>query len=240
VGDDLSVIASGPTVADTSTYAQAIDALVRHGGLETFPPRVVSRLQAGARHEIEDTPKPGDPRLARGLARVVGSRATAMEGATAAAAAHGYDVVRIDRAITGESRVAALRYFDDVRSLAAARTSGAPLCIVSSGETTVRVVGHGRGGRNQEFALALVEPLAQFGREAVCASVGTDGVDGPTDAAGAVVDGASAERARRRGLAASSFLDDNNAYAFFDALDGLVRTGPTGTNVGDLQVLLLA
>jgi hydroxypyruvate reductase len=111
--------------------------------------------------------------------------------------------------------------------------------VVSSGETTVRVAGAGRGGRNQEFALAALEPLAAIGPAAL-ASVGTDGVDGPTDAAGAIVDSGSLLRARQAGLQPAAYLDDNNAYEFFAATGQLVRTGPTGTNVGDLQVLLLA
>jgi hydroxypyruvate reductase len=114
------------------------------------------------------------------------------------------------------------------------------LCVVSSGETTVRVTGSGRGGRNQEFALAATDPLRRLA-PAAAASLGTDGVDGPTDAAGALVDSETLERAKRAGLASpSDFLRDNNSYAFFDALGDLIRTGPTGTNVGDLQVFLLA
>jgi hydroxypyruvate reductase len=114
------------------------------------------------------------------------------------------------------------------------------LCIVSSGETTVTVTGPGKGGRNQEFALASVESLAELGGPAALASFGTDGVDGPTDAAGAIIDSVSLERARSAALAPERFLSANDSYAFFDALGDLIRMGPTGTNVGDLQVLLLA
>jgi hydroxypyruvate reductase len=110
--------------------------------------------------------------------------------------------------------------------------------VVSSGETTVEVVGQGRGGRNQELALAAVPAMADWGGSAVLASVGTDGVDGPTDAAGALVDTASAARASAQGLDVERSLADNDAYTFFDGLGDLVRTGPSGTNVGDLQVLL--
>jgi hydroxypyruvate reductase len=111
--------------------------------------------------------------------------------------------------------------------------------VISSGETTVRVRGAGRGGRNQEFALALVEPLGGVARPVAMASLGTDGIDGPTDAAGAIVDCGTALRARQRGLRPpSSYLDENDSYAFFDALSALLRTGPTGTNVGDIQLLV--
>src|SRR5262249_52142976 len=115
-----------------------------------------------------------------------------------------------------------------------------PACFVSSGETIVRVTGHGRGGRNQEFALAAAGPLAHAGGDAVLASVGTDGIDGPTDAAGALADSTTLLRARGARTTPGQFLADNDSYAFFDALGALVRTGPTGTNVGDLQVILLA
>src|SRR5262249_52787549 len=115
-----------------------------------------------------------------------------------------------------------------------------PACIIASGETTVRVAGRGKGGRNQECALAVADLLADVGGPAVLASIGTDGIDGPTDAAGALADSTTRDRARAAGLSPAPYLDDNNAYAFFDALGDLIHTGPTGTNVGDLQVILLA
>jgi hydroxypyruvate reductase len=121
----------------------------------------------------------------------------------------------------------------------AARAAERPVCVISSGETTVRVRGSGRGGRNQEFALAAVDLVAALGT-VVAASIGTDGIDGPTDAAGAVVDSTTRIRARASGLDPVDFLRDNNAYAFFAALGDLIHTGPTGTNVGDLQVFLVA
>jgi hydroxypyruvate reductase len=122
----------------------------------------------------------------------------------------------------------------------AANTVDGPACVISSGETTVAVKGPGRGGRNQEFALALAGPLGALHRPAVVASVGTDGLDGPTDAAGATVDSGTLARAASIGLnAPDAFLEQNNAYEFFATLGDLVRTGPTGTNVGDLQILLM-
>ena len=143
----------------------------------------------------------------------------------------------LDGAIVGEAREAAPAHVDDIEARAAATRR--PLCVVSSGETTVRVTGSGRGGRNQEFALAASRALSRLA-PAAAASLGTDGIDGPTDAAGAIVDSDTLDRAQRAGLASpSAFLRDNDAYSFFDALDDLIRTGPTGTNVGDLQVFLL-
>jgi hydroxypyruvate reductase len=139
--------------------------------------------------------------------------------------------------VIGEARVSALAHVRAV--VASAQDRSRPLCIVSSGETTVNVTGHGKGGRNQEFALASAELLSHLGAPAALASVGTDGIDGPTDAAGAIVDSTTTERARTAGLMPDRFLADNNAYAFFNAMGDLIHTGPTGTNVGDLQVILL-
>jgi hydroxypyruvate reductase len=124
--------------------------------------------------------------------------------------------------------------------MALARGIGRPACIVSSGETTVQVRGHGRGGRNQEFVLAAAQLLDQIETSSAVASAGTDGIDGPTDAAGAYADATTIDRALADGLAPDRHLADNNSYAFFQALGDLIHTGPTGTNVGDLQVILLA
>jgi hydroxypyruvate reductase len=141
----------------------------------------------------------------------------------------------IEQPVVGFARDAATTHLRLVGEVAAGAPR--PLCVVSSGETTVRVTGAGRGGRNQEFALAAAGFVAAIGA-AIMASVGTDGIDGPTDAAGALVDAGTLIRAEAKGLAASRFLDDNNSYAFFDALGDLIHTGPTGTNVGDLQIVL--
>jgi len=213
--------------------------LARFGGVEAFPPAVIARLEAGARGATAETPKPGDARLERSSASVIGGRREAMAGAAAAAEARGYHVIRIDDPVIGDARSSAVSHLRVAMALAA--SAPRPACIVSSGETTVHVTGRGRGGRNQEFALALVGALASVGTPAVFASAGTDGVDGPTDAAGAVADSTTVARARAAGLAhASDYLDDNNAYAYFAALGDLIHTGPTGTNVGDLQVMLIA
>jgi glycerate 2-kinase len=238
VGDDLSVIASGPTVADASRFQDALDVIARFGGEGAYPPAVVARLRRGADGAIGETPKPDDPRLARAETTVIGSRRDAMAGAAAAAASLGYDVLRLDDPVIGEARSAGVSHMRAVL----ARTDGVrrPVCVVSSGETTVHVTGHGTGGRNQEFALAAAELLPAVAAAVAIASVGTDGVDGPTDAAGALADSTTMARALAAGLSPARYLSDNNAYAFFGALGDLIHTGPTGTNVGDLQVILLA
>jgi len=153
------------------------------------------------------------------------------------AAARGYHVTQIDDPVVGDARTSATAHVRAV--FARAASVGRPACVVSSGETTVHVTGQGKGGRNQEFALAAAAALAGSAATVV-ASVGTDGIDGPTDAAGGITDSTTLERARAAGLAPDRFLNDNNAYAFFDALGDLIHTGPTGTNVGDLQIILLA
>jgi hydroxypyruvate reductase len=243
VGDDLSVIASGPTVADPTSFADAIAVLERVGGRAIYPDAVVNWLTRGAEGLVPETPKPGDERLARSNASVIGSRADAMQGAAREAAHRGYRVVVRDAPVVGDARQAAQAYFSTLEAQfgrgGPAQRLPRPVCIVSSGETTVTVAGGGRGGRNQEFALAALDRLAALAPAAL-ASVGTDGVDGPTDAAGAIVDDGSGERAARAGLSPASFLANNNAYEFFAAIDELLITGPTGTNVGDLQILLLA
>jgi len=241
VGDDPSVIASGPTVPDHSSFQDALDVLERFGGEAGHAPAVVARLRrgaSGADDAIRETPKRGDARLSRTSTAVIGSRRDAVAGAAAAAAALGYHVLRVDNAVVGEARTAAIAH---VRAmLAEAATAVRPACIVSSGETTVHVTGGGKGGRNQEFALAAAALLGEHSGMSVLASVGTDGIDGPTDAAGAIADSTTSARAAAAGLSPDQFLLDNDSCAFFGALGDLVITGPTGTNVGDLQVILLA
>lgn len=238
VGDDLSVIGSGPTMPDPSTFADALRVLEQRGGRDTFPPAAVALLERGDRGDVPETPKADDRRLARSVARIIGGRMTAVHGAADAARALGYDVHVIQTPIVGESREAARAFVRDVDGAVA--TLRRPACVIGGGETTVHVKGTGLGGRNQEFALAVLADLTRSALHAAVGSIGTDGIDGPTDAAGAIVDPTSPERARARGLDAVRFLDNNDSYHFFSALDDLVRTGPTGTNVGDVQVALIA
>lgn len=247
VGDELSAIGSGPTVPDGTTFADALRELDRYGGRDRYPAVVVGRLTEGARGAIPETPKTGDRRLSRSDAHVIGGSRTAMRGARAAAETLGYAVHVLDEPVTGEARVAgqalvkaASRTVRDAARTFAVRGSGQPLCILASGETTVRVTGAGKGGRNQECALAMVRGLDTLGTVVVAASVGTDGVDGPTDAAGGVVDTTTLARAAAADIGSPDrYLEANNSYVFLDELGDLIRTGPTGTNVGDLQVILV-
>jgi len=238
VGDDLSVIASGPTVADESTFADALQVLSRRGGVDAYPREVVQHLKRGAEGGILETPKKSDERLMRAVAHVIGRQRGAIDGARRAAERLGYHVHVVAQPITGEARDSAREYVSVLSRTTASLPR--PLCVISSGETTVTVTGRGKGGRNQEFALAMAPWLEAFGPQVLAASIGTDGVDGPTDAAGAMVDPTTLRRAQALALPhAQSYLDDNNAYAFFDRLGDLIRTGPTNTNVGDIQVVLI-
>ena len=234
--DDPGVIGSGPTVADSTTYSDAVRVIAQSGA--TAPPPVVAHLERGTRGEVEESVKPGDPRLAQSRFEVIGNRHTALEAALRAAQDRGYFAHVLPAATHGEARDAAQRFFAEARWLAA--DGPRPLCVLAAGETTVTVRGEGTGGRNQEFALAVAPLLGGSGRAAAFASAGTDGIDGPTDAAGAIVDTTTLERATRAGVDWRGALAANDSYAFFEPLGDLLRWGPTGTNVGDLHVFLVA
>ena len=235
VADDPSVIGSGPTVADPTTFA---DAVAIAGTVDAVPGAVRAYLERGAAGVEPETIKPGDARLTATRYEILGNRVTALNGAKQAAESAGYRVVVVDRVTSGEARDAAAQFVS--RAARVAAQSSGPICVLAAGETTVTVTGRGLGGRNQEFALAAAPSVQALGADAIVASVGTDGADGPTDAAGAIVDGTTVERAARLGLDWAAFLADNDAYRFFGPLGDLVRWGPTGTNVGDVQVFLRA
>jgi len=235
VGDDLSVIGSGPGVPDQTTWADAAGALEQFGG-PRHPRGVWEVVARGVRGEIPETPKSGEAGLARVRAHLIASQRHALDAAARAATSLGYAVVTLPDAVIGDARAAAPAWLDRVED--ELRRNSRPLCVLSAGETTVNVTGAGRGGRNQEFTLALVARVAAAGRGLTMASVGTDGIDGPTDAAGALADTTSFSRATALDLDPQAFLDDNNAYDFFAMLGDLIHLGRTDTNVGDIQVLL--
>jgi glycerate 2-kinase len=239
VADDPSVIGSGPTVADDTTFPDALEIVSRYG--IALPATVRAHLERGAIGQADETIKSGDRRLDASTYTLVGNRLMAVDGAVRAAESAGYQVVVFPDPTTGEARDAARRFVE----AAAGVTRGAtqPMCVIGSGETIVTVRGTGLGGRNQEFGLAgasELPPLEAGGRTAVLASAGTDGIDGPTDAAGVVVDAGTVSRGAAAGLDWRAALDNNDAYHFAAAIDDLIIWGPTGTNVGDLHVLLVA
>lgn len=239
VGDRLDAIASGPLSPDPTTYADALAVLARYGLLHRVPGRVREHLERGAAGELPETPKPGDPVFERVTVRVVASVAHAVEAAAGEAARRGYQVAVLTASLEGEARevgrvTAALAREEVQRDRPVPR----PACLLLGGETTVTVQGTGRGGRNQELALAAA--LGVEGLEGVLvAAFATDGRDGPTDAAGAFADGETASRARAAGLDPRRHLAENDSYTFFHALGDLIRTGPTGTNVNDLVLVLV-
>jgi glycerate-2-kinase len=230
VGDDPSIIGSGPTTPDPSTFADALAVLRKYAIAERVPPAVRRLLQLGVGGGVAETLKPVDPETAGTETTVIGSNRMALAAAADEARRLGYEPRLDPRPLIGDTTAAARRWLADIR----AGVEGRRVCVIGGGETTVTVRGPGRGGRNQEFALALAEPLA--GARVAVLSAGTDGIDGPTDAAGAFVDGHTCERAAAIGLAPSAALTANDSYGFFDRLGDLLRCGPTGTNVMDLKL----
>ena len=240
VGDDLSTIASGPTVPDPTTFDDALAVLERRGLLARVPKGVRARLQAGARGEEPETPKPGDPVFRRVATRVVGSNGLSVTAAAREARRQGLRAVVLTTSLEGEAREAARVLVAILREcVETGRPAPEPVCLLAGGETTVTVVGAGRGGRNQEMAVAAAERLAGFPAPAVVAAFGTDGIDGMSDAAGGVVDDQTTARAAALGLAPpAAFLASNDTRNFLGPLGDLILTGPTGTNVCDVTVLL--
>jgi glycerate 2-kinase len=239
VGDPLDVIGSGPTAPDASSFQSAWDVVLQFGLERKLPAAVRGRLQAGLAGRIPDTPKTADPCFSRTRNVIVGSNRLAVDAAAARARQLGYRALVLSTTIEGETREIAAMHASIAReSLSSGRPAKPPLCLISGGETTVTLKGDGLGGRNQEFALAAA--LALDGIPGILAfSAGTDGTDGPTDAAGAQADGATVARAAALGMDARSFLARNDSYRFFQPLQDLVMTGPTGTNVMDVRLLLV-
>lgn len=237
IGDDTGVIASGPAAPDGTTYLQAADILRMRGVWGLLPGAVRERLEAGMAGGLRETPKPDDPVFGKVRNFVVASNRAAIDKAAELASYMGYNTRVLDYSLSGEARDAARRVYAELASYK--RDTGVlPACLLTGGETTVTVTGGGLGGRNQEMALAFaLHAEREPGLAALFA--GTDGNDGPTDAAGAFVDGGTAARAREAGLDPASFLEDNDSYTFFDRTGGLFRPGPTGTNVMDIGIILV-
>ncbi|MGE0452357.1 MAG: glycerate kinase [Vicinamibacteria bacterium] len=241
VGDDLATIGSGPTHPDSSTFAEAIAILERRGGLELAPAAVRRHLEAGARGRRPETAKPGDACFVRVRTRVIGSGKLSLAAAAREARRLGLRTVVLTARLSGEAREVAPALLARLRRRLRFSRSSRPLCLLASGETTVTVRGRGRGGRNQELALAAVEPLARFPGPAVVATLATDGRDGHSDGAGAVVDDTTLARGRSRGLdEPAAALARNDSARYLEAVGDQVRTGPTGTNVADIVALLAA
>lgn len=244
VGDDVSSIASGLTAADPTTFIDAVAVLQRYKIESTVPQRVRHYLQAGMAGDVPESLKEGDAALELNTNILLGTNRTAMNAAARQAEMSGYTVVRLTSRITGEAREVAkvlASIAADARHGLFSSTTG-PLCIISGGEPVVTISGKGKGGRNQELALAFLREMERqpelYG-DVTFLAASTDGNDGPTDAAGAFASLDLVMRCKKNHLDIAEFLGNNDSYHLFQAIDGLYRTGPTNTNVCDLHIVLI-
>lgn len=238
IGDPLDFIASGPTAPDTTTFADALSILGKYG--IAVRPGARGRLASGARGEIPETPKHGDPIFERVSNHMIANNRLLVESASAKSRELGFQTLVLSSEVEGEARDVG-RFFASVAKeiMATGNPIPAPACIIASGETTVTVRGGGMGGRNQEMALAWAIKM-QASRQPMCfASVATDGTDGPTSAAGGLVDPFTCSRALEFNLEPSKFLRENDSFTFLRTVRDLITTGPTQTNLMDLQILLV-
>jgi glycerate 2-kinase len=237
IGDPPAVIASGPTVADESTYEDAFQIIQKYQLQNTIPISIIETLQAGLAAQIPETLKPGDPVFDHCFYKLVASNEISVEAALKEAAGEGFQTVNLGSQIQGEANVIGKEMAE--RLIAAWQSnqrSQKPLCLIGGGETTVRMKGDGLGGRNLELALAAVKPLAGI-RNICLVTLATDGEDGPTDAAGAIVTGETYQNGMAIGCDPERFLAGNDSYHYFDQVGGMIRTGFTGTNVMDMIFL---
>jgi hydroxypyruvate reductase len=238
IGSPLDVIASGPTSPDPTTYADAHSVLRKYHILSDVPGPVAQHLERGEAGLVAETPKRGDPVLDRVQNCIIASNEQAAGAALERARELGFHPLLLSTFVEGEARDVARVFAGIAREIdRSGQPVSRPACVIAGGETTVTVRGNGLGGRNQELALAAVLPLAGLQNVAIL-SLGTDGSDGPTDAAGAMATGATSTRAAEQGLDIGGYMSDNDAYHFFAALGDLVKTGPTNTNVNDLVFIL--
>jgi len=239
IGDDLDIIGSGLSTPDTGSFDDCMNILKRHSIWNKIPKPVYNRINAGIAGKVQETPKPGSPEFAIADNLIIGSLSDALYAAQREAKRQGFTPLVLSSRIQGEAREVAKVLCSIAKEVS---FSGSPIsppaCLLSGGETTVTIKGQGKGGRNTELALAAGIELSGDS-STLLLSAGTDGTDGPTDAAGAFVDGSTIARANFIGLSASKHLADNNSYPFFQLLGDLLITGPTHTNVMDLQILLV-
>ena len=239
VGDALDVIASGPTVPDSSTFADCLGIVERYALSEKLPPAVLKLLRDGAQGLIEETPKAGDHVFQRVQNLIVGSNREALLASAQEAKQLGYNTLILSSFIQGEAReIAHLFAAVGKEIIASGHPVSPPACILAGGETTVTVRGGGKGGRNQELVLAAALAIEGWPQIAIL-SAGTDGSDGPTDAAGAFADGDTSQKALQKGINPQKYLLNNDSYNFFNLLGDLLITGPTRTNVMDVICLLV-
>jgi hydroxypyruvate reductase len=237
VGDPLDVIASGPTIPDPTTYADALSILDKYALRSEIPDGILNHLTRGILGDIPDTPKPGDPISHRVQNVIIGSNLLAARAAINQAEKEGFQSMLLTSYLQGEACQVGKVIGAIARQIA---LTGDPIprpaCLIAGGETTVTVRGDGLGGRNQELALGAVTEIAGL-RNIALVTLATDGGDGPTDAAGAIISGDTLSQAQRVGLDPIDYLNRNDAYHFFEHLGDLIKPGPTHTNVNDLTFL---
>jgi len=239
IGDRLDVIASGPTVPDESTYGDCIKIIDRYKLSDRLPKGVAEYFKKGAAGSLPETPKPGDPVFSKVQNLIVGNNRESLLAAKERALSLGYNTIVLSSQIEGEAREVAHVFAAIGKEISQANLPiSPPACVIAGGETTVTIQGRGKGGRNQELALACA--IAIDGWKGISLlSAGTDGTDGPTDAAGAIVNGTTCKRARQTNLHPRDFLLANDSYTFFGSLGDLLKTGPTRTNVMDIICMLV-
>ena len=239
IGDLQEVIGSGPTVPDSTSFGDAMEILLKYQLLQRISPAARDWLERGQRGEVPETPKPGDIIFERNQFNIIGNNTMALMAAAEAAKGKGYTVFIGDVSMHGEARERAVQLAINMERYRGPK----PACILLGGETTVTVKGTGRGGRNQEFALAILAYWKASGKNPlyvpVILSAGTDGTDGPTDAAGALVDGNLLQWVYEQHEEPQRYLDDNDSYGFFSKTDTQLFTGPTYTNVMDIVIVLI-
>ncbi len=239
VGDTTDVIASGPFVPDSSTFKD-VQNIFKKYDLNAVPPAIYEYIEAGVEGQVPETPNEGDKIFERVFNLIVGSNIQALEAAEEKAKELGYETLILSSMVEGETReVARVHTAMAKEILKTGRPIPPPACIISGGETTVTIRGKGFGGRNQEFCLAAALDLVGLPPRVVILSGGTDGNDGPTDAAGGIVDPLSVSRGNDAGMAAAEYLTNNDAYHFLEKTNDLLITGPTNTNVMDARLVLV-
>lgn len=239
VGDPLDMIASGPTVPDPSTFEEAWEILEKYDLTEKIPISIKHHLLMGKEKKIEETPKPGEEVFKKVTNLIIGSNFLALREAEREAQKNGFHTLLLSSSIVGETREVARFHGAIAREIVLTNHPiPKPACVLSGGETTVTLQGHGLGGRNQEFCLAAAFEIEGL-EKVVLLSGGTDGTDGPTDAAGAISDHTTLLRAKKMGLDPKAYLKNNDSYHFFEKLGDLLITGPTRTNVMDVRILLV-
>jgi glycerate 2-kinase len=239
VGDGLETVASGPTAPDPTTYAEAEEVLKRHLLWRKVPPGVRAVIESGTAGSTRETPKPGSKVFKHVRNVLVGNNRRSCIAAADKLRERGYSSLVLSTSVTGEAKETGRLLARLVKEIAANHIPfPPPACVVAGGETTVTVRGDGVGGRNQELVLAAALEMAGVAG-AYVASMGTDGIDGPTTAAGAVADGGTVGRARKEGLDPAAFMRNNDSNSFFRRAGGLIVTGPTGTNVNDIMIAMV-